>query len=100
MNSIKKNDEVIVLLGREKGKKGKVDRVFAKKGQLIIAGINVYKKHKKDQSGSGIIDIVKPLKIGQVALVCPKCGKPTRVKAQVLNNGDKSRICKKCGEVV
>ena len=100
MLGIKKNDEIIVLAGREKGKKGKVEKVLGKKGTVVVAGVNVYKKHRKDSSGSGIIEVVKPLPVGSVALVCPKCQKITRLGVQILANGSKSRICKKCGEVV
>lgn len=99
MLRIKKNDEIIVLSGKDKGKTGKVEKVLAKSNTVIVAGINIYKRHKKDQNRSAIIDIVKPLAVSKVALVCPKCHKPTRIGIQLLKDG-KSRICKKCGEVV
>ncbi len=100
MYTLKKNDEVSVLSGKDKGKKGKVEKVLSKSGEVVVAGINIFKKHRKDASGSGIIELVKPLKASRVALVCPKCQKITRLGVQILANGSKSRICKKCGEVV
>lgn len=98
--NIKKNDDIIVLAGKDKGKTGKVEKVLAKQNSVIIAGINIFKKHKKDQNNSAIIDIVKPLDASKIALVCPKCHKPTRIGFQALANGGKSRICKKCGEAI
>jgi len=89
----------VVLLGKDKGKKGKVTRVFSKKGQVLVAGVNVVKKHVKskgkDQPG-GIIDLEKPLGVSRVAVFCPSCQKPTRVGWLVDKTGSKQRICRKC----
>ncbi|HSX58070.1 MAG TPA: 50S ribosomal protein L24 [Candidatus Saccharimonadales bacterium] len=95
-------DEVVVTAGKDKGKKGKVDRVFPRESKLVVAGVNMYKRNAKGTSGAkqtGIIDIVKPIGLGNVALVCPKCKLPTRV-ALVIKNNEKKRVCKKCEQVI
>lgn len=96
---IKKGDTVKVLLGKDRGKEGQVEKVFAKEGKVIMLGINVYKRHVKKQGEikGGILDIAKPLYISNVALICPNCKKVTRVGFK--QQGDsKIRICKKCGK--
>lgn len=95
-------DQVQVVAGREKGKKGKVERVFPKISKVVIAGVNMYKKNRKPESGvkqGGIIDIVKPLPVANVVLICPKCNLPTRI-AYSIKGKEKQRICKKCKQVI
>lgn len=96
---IKKGDKVKVLLGKDRGKEGVVERVSQKKGQLWILGVNVYKRHvkKQEQYGveGGVMDIVKPLKVSNVALICPSCQKPTRVGYKITGK-EKVRVCRKC----
>ncbi|MDP2671822.1 MAG: 50S ribosomal protein L24 [bacterium] len=95
---IKRGDNVIVTLGKDKGKTGKVEKVFTSEAKVAVAGINMYKKHLKSRKGvaqAGIVDIIKPLAISNVALVCPKCNLPTRVSFEVKGK-EKLRICKKC----
>jgi len=99
---LKKGDKVKVLRGRDKGREGKIERIFPKEKKILVSGINIYKKHsrpRKEGQTGGIIDIVVPLPLSSVALVCPKCGKPTRIGFKILNEG-KVRICKKCQEVI
>lgn len=100
---IKKGDQVKVLLGKDRGKSGKVEYVKAKEGQVFVGGVNLYKRHVRKMPASrgeqniegGIIDIPKPLDISNVALICPNCNKVTRVGYQ--KDGDtKVRLCKKC----
>ena len=81
MQKIKKSDNVQILLGKDRGKTGLVEKVLGKDGKIVILGINTYKRHVKGQSGmeGGIIDISKPIDISNVVLVCPNCNKPTRV---------------------
>lgn len=96
-SKIKKGDKVKVLLGKDRGKEGTIERVFGKEGKVGILGINVYKRHvkKQGQAKGGIIDIPKPLDISNVALICPNCNKVTRIGFK--QNGDvKVRVCKKC----
>lgn len=96
---IKKGDEVIVTAGKDRGKKGKIEKIFFKKGLVFLPGLNKVKRHvkKKDEkSPGGIIEISKPLPISNMALLCPKCSKPTRV-GFTLKGKEKVRVCKKCG---
>jgi large subunit ribosomal protein L24 len=101
--SIKKNDTVLVISGREKGKKGRVISVYPSKDKLLIEKINIIKRHMKPSkkySQGGIIEKEATLPISKVMLLCPKCGKPTRIGNTVLSDGKKSRTCKKCREVI
>lgn len=94
----KKGDEVKITAGKDKGKTGKIDKVFPKKDLVFIPGVNMYKRHLKarDQKRpAGIIDIVKPLPVGNIALVCPKCNQQTRA-GFTFDDGKKKRICRKC----
>ena len=86
--NIKKNDQVIVLSGKDKGKKGKVLETMPKTGKVIVEGVNVATIHKEI-----------PMYACKVMRVCPKCGKPTR-PAYKLADGKKDRVCKKCGEII
>lgn len=95
---LKKNDNIKVLKGKDKGKSGKIDKVFPKKGQVLVANINLYKRHLKARSQgqpSEIVTVTKPLYEENVILICPKCHKPTRIGYKLEKN-IKSRICKKC----
>ncbi len=94
---LKTGDMVKILRGKDKGKSGKIEKVFTKKNQVMVTGINMYKRHMKRQGNTpaGIIDIIKPLPVSKVSLVCPKCNLPARIGFIEKNTG-KSRICKKC----
>jgi large subunit ribosomal protein L24 len=101
--SIKKNDTILVVTGKEKGKKGRVISVNPAKSKILIERINIIKRHMKPSkkySQGGIIEKEAPLHISNVMLVCSKCDKPTRIGNTVLSDGKKARICKKCKEVV
>ena len=96
---IKKDDKVVVLAGKDKGKQGKVLVADPKGGKVIVEGVNVATKHQKPQGQNkegGIIKIETPVYVSKVQLVCPKCGKGTRVGYK-LADGKKVRVCKKCG---
>lgn len=100
---IKKGDNVMVITGKDAGKKGKVLRVIPKEGRLVVEGVNKIKKHQKPSRSipqGGILKIEAPLNASNVMLICNKCNKPTRVGAKVLDNNEKVRVCKKCGEVI
>lgn len=101
MNKIKKGDNVKILAGKDSGRTGKVDRVLPKDGKVIVAGINIYKRSVKKQGEQkgGIIDLVKPLDISNVILVCPNCKKVTRVGFKI-EGKEKVRVCKKCGKEI
>ena len=97
--NIKKDDKVIVLSGKDKGKQGKVLSADPKAMKVVVEGVNVATKHQKPQQQGqegGIIKVETPIYVSKVQLVCPKCGKGTRVGYKV-EDGKKSRICKKCG---
>ncbi len=96
---IKTGDNVIVLSGKDKGKTGKVLRADPAGQKVIVEGVNVATKHqaprKQGQEG-GIIKVETPIYASKLQVVCPKCGKATRVGHKI-ENGKKSRVCKKCG---
>lgn len=99
---LKKGDAIIVTTGKDKGRKGKVEKTFPKDGTIVVAGINVFKRHMKkrdEKKPSSIIDITKPIGVSKVALVCPKCNHPTRVGYIVVKN-EKIRICRKCEQKI
>ncbi|MBM4146757.1 MAG: 50S ribosomal protein L24 [Nitrospira sp.] len=100
---IKKNDTILVITGKEKGKKGRVLSVSQLKDQLLIEKVNIIKRHMKPTrkyTQGGIIEKEAPLHISNVMLVCPKCSKPTRIGNSLLQDGRKVRMCKKCREVI
>jgi len=100
---VKKGDTVVVLSGKDKGKRGKVLRVIAKKGVAIVEGVNVATKHQKPSPKNpqgGIVHQEMPLNTSKLMVVCNKCGMPTRIGHTFLADGTKVRTCKKCGEVL
>lgn len=100
--NIKKGDKVYIIKGNSRGKTGNVGKVLPGTNSLIVAGINIHKKHlKKSQKNpqGGIIDINSPMPRANVVLICPRCDKSTKVSHKLVGN-NKSRICKKCGESV
>ncbi|HDP16245.1 MAG TPA: 50S ribosomal protein L24 [Candidatus Omnitrophica bacterium] len=103
MAKIRKDDTVILLAGKDKGKTGKVLTVFPKKGRVLVQGVNFVKKHarrtREDQQG-GIIQKESSIAVSNLMAVCQKCGKPTRIGFTVLSDGTKTRICKKCKELI
>lgn len=101
--NIKKDDKVIVLSGKDKGKEGRVVSADPKNGKVIVEGVNVAKRHlkpRKPGEEGGIIKKETPIYASKVMRVCPKCGKPTREAHKFLKDGTKERVCKKCGEVI
>lgn len=103
MARIKREDEVVVVSGKDNGKKGKVLRVFSEEGKVLVQGINLVKKHMRptqENPKGGIVEVEKPIQISNVQLVCPSCSKPSRVGYSILSDGSKNRICKKCQEII
>lgn len=101
--NVKKDDTVIVLSGKDKGKKGKVLSTFPKENKIIVEGINIISRHtkpRKQGEEGGIIKKESPLNASKVMRVCPKCGKPTRAASKILEDGTKKRVCKICGETI
>ncbi len=100
---IKKGDLVLVIAGKDKGKRGKVISVLPKEEKIIIEGINMVKRHTrptpKNRKG-GIIEKPAPLYKCKVMLICPRCNQSTRVKYSLLESGQRVRMCKKCNEII
>src|SRR5262245_15575542 len=100
---VTKGDTVRVMRGDDKGKEGKVIRVFHKRGRITVEGINIVKKHRKARRAEeqgGIIDMPAPIHASNVMLIDPKSGKPTRVKARIDEDGTKERISIKSGDAI
>jgi len=99
---IKKGDEVVVLSGKERGKRGKVLRVLRKDERVLVQGVNMIKRHTRPSqvSPGGILEREAALHISKVALIDPKLGKPTRVGYKFLEDGRKVRFAKLSGEVI
>ena len=97
--NIKKNDKVVVLSGKDKGKEGKVLTAMPAEKKVVVEGVNVatcHVKPRKQGEEGGIVRREILMYVSKVMLVCPKCGKPTRVASKV-EDGKKVRVCKKCG---
>lgn len=100
---VKKGDQVLVLSGKDRGKKGKILSVLPSVMRVLVEGVNMSTKHKKPKNRTqqgGIIHQEAPISSSNVMLICSKCEKPTKVSKQILNNGDKVRVCKKCDETI
>jgi len=97
MFKFKKGDEVLVTTGRDKGKKGKIEKVLTRENKVVIAGVNIYKRHRKAtrNQAAGIYQITRPVFVSSISVICPKCSKPTRIGFKT-EGKNKNRICKKC----
>ena len=98
---VKTGDTVVVINGKDRGARGKVMAVSPAEGKVIVEKINIVKKHVKPRKAgdaSGIIETESAIYASKVQVVCPKCGKPTRVGTKIYEDGKKDRLCKKCGE--
>ncbi|HEX6976998.1 MAG TPA: 50S ribosomal protein L24 [Patescibacteria group bacterium] len=101
MYKLKIGDSVKIVLGKDKGKEGKIEKIFPKEEKVLVPGVNLFKKHVKpamtiDGKG-GVFDIPRPLAVSKIAVICPNCKKQTRVGFKEVE-GKKQRICKKCGK--
>lgn len=101
---IKKGDNVLIISGKYRGRRGKVLQSFPGKERIMVQGVNLVKKHQKPKKSGEkgqIIEMPSPIHVSNVKLICPKCGKPTRVGYRIISKGkdkkSKIRICKKCG---
>ena len=100
---IRKNDTVLVVAGKDRGKKGKVRFAYPKKEQVLVEGINFIKRHTRPMrqaKQAGIIEREAPIHVSDVMLLCSKCNHPTRVGFRFLEDGRKVRICRVCREVI
>jgi len=96
---IKKGDQVLIISGKDRGRKGKIIEAFPKEARIVVEGTNLRKKHmkpKKEGEKGQIVEMPAPLDVSNVKLICSKCGKPARIGYKI--EGEKKyRICKKCG---
>lgn len=100
---IKKNDKVVVLAGKEKGKIGTVLKVDSEKGRVLVEKVNMVKRHTRPggkQAQGGIIEKEAPIQISNVMIMCNRCAEPARIGKRVLEDGSRVRVCKKCGELL
>ena len=100
---IRRGDTVLVVAGKEKGRRGRVDRLIPSKNRVLIEGINLVTRHVKPRPEvrqAGRIQQESPVHISNVALVCNKCSKPTRVRVSFLEDGRKVRVCLQCRETI
>lgn len=101
--NVKKNDQVTVISGKEKGKTGKVLRVLPKKESVLIEKVNFVKRHTRPSSQhrqGGIIEKESPIHLSKVMVVCAKCNAPVKTGTKLLEDGKRVRYCKKCSEVI
>ncbi len=98
---VRKGDLVRVISGKEKGKEGKVLRVFPEKAAVVVERLNIYKKHTKPNQKNtrgGVLELEGKIHVSNVMVVCGQCNRPTRLGAKILSDGKKLRVCKRCGE--
>jgi large subunit ribosomal protein L24 len=101
--NIRKNDTVLVIAGKDRGKKGKVRFAYPRTQRIMVEGINFIKKHSKASGAvrqAGIIEREATIPVSNVMLLCSKCNKPARVGSRFLADGRKVRFCRACGEVI
>jgi len=99
---LRKNDEVIVVRGKDKGKKAKIEKLFPKSMEVLLPGINQFKRHykaRKQTEQSEIKTIIKPLAMANVMFVCPHCQSQARIGFKT-EKGEKKRVCKKCHKII
>ena len=97
-----KGDEVKVVVGKDAGKSGKIEKILTKEAHVLVAGVNQYKRHLKARTAgqkSEIITITKPLPVANVAFICPRCKQQTRI-GYTMDKATKVRICRKCGKTI
>jgi len=100
---VKKDDLVMVIAGKEKGKSGKIVRVLPDSGRVLVENLNIVKRHSRPTRGNaqgGIIEKEAPLDASNVQMLCKGCNKPARTGIRVLQDGSKARFCKKCNEIL
>jgi len=99
---IRKGDQVLIIKGKDRGKKGKVLRGFPKENRVLVEGVNIKKVHKRPRregEKGQIVEVAFPVPVANVKLICPSCDKPTRVGYKI-EKKKKQRICKKCHSVI
>lgn len=100
---IKKNDNVLVIKGKDRNKTGRVLRILPEGGKVVVGGVNMIKRHRRPRKSGEkgqIMSTEAPLRIENLMIICSKCGKPARIGYKKLANGEKVRICKKCNQEI
>lgn len=100
---VHREDTVVVLTGKDRGKKGRVIRVMTKADKVLVEKINMVKRHTRPNQElpqGGIVEKEAPIHVSNLQVICSKCGKPTRIAHKTLAGGQKTRACKKCGEIL
>jgi large subunit ribosomal protein L24 len=100
---IRKDDTVVIITGKDRGKKGKVRRAFPSEDRVVVEGLNMIKRHSRARRATrqaGIIEMEAPIHVSDIMLICNKCGNPTRVNFRLLDDGKKVRVCNSCREVI
>lgn len=100
---IRKGDEVLVIAGKDRGKKGKIRHVYNKKGRILVEGANFIKTHSRAGAQvrqGGLIEREAPLPASNVMLMCSHCKSPVRIGSKVLEDGRRARYCRSCNEVI
>ena len=101
---IRRNDQVVITAGRDKGKRGRVIRIEPRKNRLFVEGLNIVTRHLSAQQGGrtrgGLTTKEAPLNISNVKIVCPSCDENSRIGTRILGDGTKVRVCKACNEVL
>lgn len=100
---IRRGDTVMIIAGKERGKRGQVLRVLPKSLRVVIDGLNIVKRHLKPRPKypqGGVVEFPAPINSSNVLLVCSQCGKPMRVSLKLAEDGTKIRVCRKCGAAV
>ena len=100
---IRKGDQIMVIAGKEKGKKGRVDRLVPSGSRVIVEGLNMITRHVRPRPGlrqAGRIQQEAPIHVSNVVVICNKCSQPVRARAHYLEDGKKVRQCRKCNEVL
>jgi large subunit ribosomal protein L24 len=99
---LKKGDQVVIISGKDRGKRGKILDVFPSEARVVVEGVNIRKKHvrpKKSGEKGQVVQTPAPLAVSNLKLICPKCGQPTKVGYKVVED-KKYRLCKKCGQEI
>jgi large subunit ribosomal protein L24 len=100
---IRKEDNVLVITGKDKGKKGKIRFVYPRKNRVLIEGVNMIKTHSRARQQvkqAGLIEREAPIALSNIMLICTRCNKPARVGYKILDDGRKVRICRSCKEAI
>jgi len=100
---IKKGDNVLIIAGKDRGKKGKVRKALPDKDKVIVDGFNMIKRHSKTKGKTrqaGIIELEAPIDISNVMIICNKCNKPARMGYRALEEGNRARYCHSCSEII